>query len=32
MTPAELADYLDGLVRHDIKLSTMICDLVSIEA
>lgn len=24
MTPAELADYLDGLIRHDIKLSTMI--------
>ena len=24
MTPAELANYLDGLIRHDIKLSTMI--------
>jgi len=24
MTPAELADYLDGLIRHDLKLSTMI--------
>ena len=24
MTPAELADYLDGLIRHAIKLSTMI--------
>ena len=24
MTPAELADYLAGLIRHDIKLSTMI--------
>lgn len=24
MTPAELAEYLDGLIRHDIKLSTMI--------
>jgi hypothetical protein len=24
MTPAELADYLDGIIRHDIKLSTMI--------
>ena len=24
MTPAELADYLDGLIRHNIKLSTMI--------
>ncbi|HKY54668.1 MAG TPA: AAA family ATPase, partial [Anaerolineales bacterium] len=24
MTPAELADYLTGLIRHDIKLSTMI--------
>lgn len=24
MTPAELAEYLNGLIRHDIKLSTMI--------
>lgn len=24
MTPAELANYLDGLIRHNIKLSTMI--------
>lgn len=24
MTPAELADYLNGLIRHNIKLSTMI--------
>ncbi len=24
MTPAELATYLDGLIRHNIKLSTMI--------
>jgi hypothetical protein len=24
MTPAELADYLAGLIRHDIKLSTMV--------
>ena len=24
MTPAELANYLDGLIRHEIKLSTMI--------
>ena len=24
MTPAELANYLDGLIRHDLKLSTMI--------
>lgn len=24
MTPAELADYLDGIIRNDIKLSTMI--------
>jgi hypothetical protein len=24
MTPAELADYLNGLIHHDIKLSTMI--------
>jgi len=24
MTPAELADYLTGLIRHEIKLSTMI--------
>lgn len=24
MTPAELVDYLDGLIRHNIKLSTMI--------
>lgn len=24
MTPAELAEYLGGLIRHDIKLSTMI--------
>ena len=24
MTPAELADYLDGLIRHNIMLSTMI--------
>jgi hypothetical protein len=23
MTPAELANYLDGLIRHEIKLSTM---------
>ena len=24
MTPAELANYLDGLIRHNVKLSTMI--------
>ena len=24
MTPAELAEYLDGIIRHDLKLSTMI--------
>jgi hypothetical protein len=24
MTPAELAEYLDGIVRHEIKLSTMV--------